>query len=62
MWLQLVLRPLFLMRRKFRLSTCFEKRLIALRYPEYDGAKAAVVNFVRATARILKDVRQMKNL
>ncbi|OAL56662.1 hypothetical protein IQ07DRAFT_581978 [Pyrenochaeta sp. DS3sAY3a] len=23
-------------------------------YPEYDGAKAAVVNFVRATARILK--------
>ncbi|KAH7406051.1 15-hydroxyprostaglandin dehydrogenase [Phaeosphaeria sp. MPI-PUGE-AT-0046c] len=24
-------------------------------YPEYDGAKAAVVNFVRATARILKD-------
>jgi len=25
-------------------------------YPEYDGAKAAVVNFVRATARILKDV------
>lgn len=26
------------------------------RYPEYDGAKAAVVNFVRATARILKDV------
>jgi hypothetical protein len=26
-------------------------------YPEYDGAKAAVVNFVRATARILKNVR-----
>lgn len=25
-------------------------------YPEYDGAKAAVVNFVRATARILKAV------
>lgn len=25
-------------------------------YPEYDGAKAAVVNFVRATARILKNV------
>ncbi|KAH7078964.1 15-hydroxyprostaglandin dehydrogenase [Paraphoma chrysanthemicola] len=24
-------------------------------YPEYDGAKAAVVNFVRATARVLKD-------
>jgi NAD(P)-dependent dehydrogenase (short-subunit alcohol dehydrogenase family) len=30
--------------------------LPASRYPEYDGAKAAVVNFVRATARILKDV------
>ena len=26
-------------------------------YPEYDGAKAAVVNFVRATSRILKIVR-----
>ena len=25
-------------------------------YPEYDGAKAAVVSFVRATARILKAV------
>lgn len=25
-------------------------------YPEYAGAKAAVVNFVRATARILKRV------
>lgn len=25
-------------------------------FPEYDGAKAAVVNFVRATARILKAV------
>jgi hypothetical protein len=25
-------------------------------YPEYDGAKAAVVNFVRATSRILKSV------
>jgi NAD(P)-dependent dehydrogenase (short-subunit alcohol dehydrogenase family) len=25
-------------------------------YPEYAGAKAAVVNFVRATARILKAV------
>ena len=25
-------------------------------YPEYDGAKAAVVNFVRGTARILKSV------
>lgn len=25
-------------------------------YPEYDGAKAAVVNFVRATARILRNV------
>lgn len=25
-------------------------------YPEYAGAKAAVVNFVRATARILKSV------
>lgn len=25
-------------------------------YPEYDGAKAAVINFVRATARILKSV------
>ena len=26
-------------------------------YPEYDGAKAAVVNFVRATSRVLKIVR-----
>jgi NADP-dependent 3-hydroxy acid dehydrogenase YdfG len=26
-------------------------------YPEYDGAKAAVVNFVRGTARVLKSVR-----
>ena len=25
-------------------------------YPEYDGAKAAVVNFVRGTARVLKSV------
>jgi NAD(P)-dependent dehydrogenase (short-subunit alcohol dehydrogenase family) len=25
-------------------------------YPEYDGAKAAVVNFVRATSRVLKSV------
>jgi hypothetical protein len=25
-------------------------------YPEYDGAKAAVVNFVRGTARVLKNV------
>lgn len=25
-------------------------------YPEYAGAKAAVLNFVRATARILKNV------
>lgn len=28
-------------------------------YPEYDGAKAAVVNFVRATARVLKDVSRV---
>lgn len=26
-------------------------------YPEYDGAKAAVMNFVRATSRVLKIVR-----
>lgn len=25
-------------------------------YPEYDGAKAAVLNFVRATSRVLKIV------
>lgn len=29
-------------------------------YPEYDGAKAAVVNFVRATARVLKHVSNFK--
>jgi NAD(P)-dependent dehydrogenase (short-subunit alcohol dehydrogenase family) len=26
-------------------------------YPEYDGAKAAVLNFVRATGRVLRIVR-----
>lgn len=30
-------------------------------YPEYAGAKAAVVNFVRATARILKNVRTRRS-
>jgi NAD(P)-dependent dehydrogenase (short-subunit alcohol dehydrogenase family) len=28
-------------------------------YPEYDGAKAAVLNFVRATGRILRIVSSM---
>jgi len=31
-------------------------------YPEYDGAKAAVVNFVRATSRILKSVGDSDNI
>lgn len=31
-------------------------------YPEYCGAKAAVVQFVRATSRVLKLVRREKHL